>query len=234
MNKAKILVVEDEAIIAKDLQWRLQEMGYDVPLIVASGEDAVRKIQGNNLQVVYALLDMHTDFTGDKQSADVFKGCQDRILSMSLVHKTLYKSRDLAHVDFHDYITKLVNKLFKSHEVSTDRVALRINAEHVFMGVETAIPCGLVINEIVSNSLRHAFPDGKKGEIKIGLHAIDKSKYELIISDNGIGLPGDIDFRKAETLGFRTIASFEGSGPLSRFELKRADGTEFRVKFRNA
>ena len=188
---------------------------------------------GNNLQVIYGLLDMHSAFTGDRPSAEIFKGCQDRIMSMSLVHKILFRSADLTQINFHDYINKLVDTLFNRYDVDPDRIALKIDAEDVSIGLETAIPCGLIVNELVSNSLRHAFPEGRKGELRIGLHVIDGNEYELIISDDGIGLPEGLDFRSAQSLGFRTVASFEKSGPLGEFVLNRTGGTEFRIKFRS-
>ncbi|MEN8264164.1 MAG: histidine kinase dimerization/phosphoacceptor domain -containing protein [Nitrospirota bacterium] len=188
---------------------------------------------GNNLQVIYGLLDMHSEFTGDSPSSEIFKGCQDRIMSMSLVHKTLFRSKDLTQINFHDYISKLVDRLYKRYELDPARITLRIDAEDVFIGLETAIPCGLIINELVSNSLKHAFPEKRKGELRIGLHVIDRNEYELIISDDGIGLPEGLDFRSAQSLGFRTVASFEKSGPLGEFVLNRTGGTEFRIKFRS-
>jgi two-component sensor histidine kinase len=153
-------------------------------------------------------------------------------MSMSLVHKTLFRSADLTQINFHDYINKLVDTLFNRYDVDPDRIALKIDAEDVSIGLETAIPCGLIVNELVSNSLRHAFPEGRKGELRIGLHVIDGNEYELIISDDGIGLPEGLDFRSAQSLGFRTVASFEKSGPLGEFVLNRTGGTEFRIKFR--
>lgn len=188
---------------------------------------------GNNLQVIYGLLDMHADAAGDKEYANIFKGCQDRIMSMSLVHKTLFKSTDLSHIDFHDYINKLSNRLFNNYGVDTERVALKINAGGISVGIESAIPLGLIITEIVTNSLKHAFPESRKGEIKIDVHSPGNNENELIISDNGIGLPEDIDFRNAGTLGFKTISAFEKSSAMGEFELNRVNGTEFRIRFRN-
>lgn len=188
---------------------------------------------GNNLQIIYGLLDMHADAAGDKKYTDIFRGCQKRIMAMSLVHKTLFKSGNLVRVDLHNYIDRLVHRLFKEYVTDRDRVVFTINTGDVSIGVESAIPCGLIINEIVSNSLKHAFPEGRKGEIKIDVHFIGNNEYELTVSDNGIGLPEHIDFRKAETLGFRTIAAFEGSGNFGLFKVDRMNGTAFRIPFRS-
>jgi PAS domain S-box-containing protein len=230
----------DELIKAnKQLQLEILERKKMEERIRASLEERgvlLREIHhrvGNNLQVIYGLLDMHSDAAGDKEHAGIFKGCQDRIMSMSLVHKTLFKSRDLAHIDFRDYINKLVDRLFNNYGVDTERIAMTIHAGGISVGLETAIPLGLIITELVTNSIKHAFPDSNKGEIKIEIHSSGDNENEIIISDNGIGLPEDIDFRKAETLGFKTISAFEKSIALGEYKLNRANGTEFRIKFRN-
>lgn len=185
---------------------------------------------GNNLQVIYGMLSIQTDFVKDSQSTDIFRGFQNRIMSMALAHKLLYRSGDLANIDMNDYIHKLAGRLYDSFGVGTDRVALKIDAGDVSIGLDTAIACGLIINEIVSNALKHAFPEGREGEIRVTLYPLDKETFELKIRDNGIGLPENMDFRNSATLGFRTIASYEDSGPWGKFELNRENGTEFRIR----
>jgi two-component sensor histidine kinase len=110
-------------------------------------------------------------------------------------------------------------------------VALEIDADNISLGVDLAIPCGLIITELVSNSLKHAFPKNRKGKIKITLRRVDEKMCELIVSDNGVSIPENIDFRKTNTLGFITMLSYEGKGPWGKFKLSRDGGTEFRVKF---
>jgi two-component sensor histidine kinase len=188
---------------------------------------------GNSLQVIYGLLNIQSDFIKDKKRIEIFKGCQNRIMSMSLVHKTIYRSKDFTHIDFHDYVNKLADKLFQSYKVSTEKVTLKIDVDDIPMGVDTAIPCGLIINELVSNSLTHAFPDGKAGELKIELLSLNDNMFELVVGDNGVGLPEDLDFRKTETLGFKTLTSYEMNGSWGKFQLNRLNGTEFRIKFKN-
>jgi two-component sensor histidine kinase len=106
-----------------------------------------------------------------------------------------------------------------------------MNIQDVSFKLDKAIACGLIINELVSNSIRHAFPDGREGEIRIKIHLIDKDIYELIVSDNGIGLPRDLDFRKSETFGFKMLTSFEDNGSWGNFVLNRDRGTEFSITF---
>jgi two-component sensor histidine kinase len=188
---------------------------------------------GNSLQVIYGLLNIQSDSIDDKKCIDVFKGCQNRIISMALVHKTIYKSKDFTHIDFHEYISKLTENLYQSFNVSTDDVSLRINVDDVSIAVDTAIPCGLIITELVSNSLKHAFPDGRTGEIRIELHPVDEKTFELIVGDNGAGISKDIDVRNTDTLGFKTLFSYEDSSNWGKFELNRENGTEFRIRFKD-
>lgn len=187
---------------------------------------------GNNLQVIYSLLHMQSAHIKDKHSLDIFKGCQNRIMSMSLIHKTLYKSKDLTHIDVHDYIIRLSNRLFQSYGVSTDRVVLKINVTDVSLGLDAAIPCGLIISELVSNSLKHAFPEEREGEIKIALLSSDKKEYELIVSDNGIGLPENLDFRNTETLGFKIVLMFGEENLKGKIDLNSDEGTQFLIRFK--
>ena len=188
---------------------------------------------GNSLQVIYGLLNIQSDSIDDQKCIDVFRGCQNRIISMALVHKTIYNSKDFTHINFYEYISKLAGKLYQSFDVSTDDVSLSMNVDDVSIGVDTAIPCGLIISELVSNSLKHAFPDGRKGEIRIELHPVVEKTFELIVGDNGAGIPEDIDVRNTDTLGFKTLFSYEDSSNWGKFELNRENGTEFRIRFKD-
>ncbi len=185
----------------------------------------------NNLQVIYGLLEIQSIYIKDQQSLDMCKSLKNLILTMSLVHKTLYKSRDLSQIDFQDYISELVKILYESFYVSTDRVALKMNFGDFLFGVKTALPCGLVINELVSNSLKYAFPDNRKGEITISLTSREKGEFELIVSDNGIGMPEDLDINKAETVGLNMIRFFVKSMLRGKMELRREKGTEAIIRF---
>ncbi len=221
--------------VVRDMTER-KEMEEQIKVSLAEKEILLSEIHhrvGNSLQVIYGLLNLQSDSIEDKKYIDIFRGCQNRIWLMSLVHETIYNSKDFTHIDFHDYVIKLVNKLFQAFEVDTENVTLKLNVEDVSIGVDTAIPCGLIINELVSNSLKHAFPDGRKGEIRIELHPVNENTLELLVGDNGVGIPEDIDVRNTSTLGFKTIFSYEGSYNWSKFELDRESGTEFRIRFKN-
>jgi len=189
----------------------------------------------NNLQVLSSLLDLAAEHTEDRRAIETLIESQNRIRSMALVHEQLYRSETLTRIDFAAYIKTLATQLFHSCGVNQDTITLKINADDVVLSVETAIPCGLIINELVSNSLRHALPAGRacseqsesKGEIRIDLHSYD-DELILIISDNGIGFPQDLDFRNTESLGLRLVdmlaRQLEGT-----IELDRNGGTTFKI-----
>jgi len=186
----------------------------------------------NNLQVIYGLLALQSGHIRDKQCMDMCRSLQNIILSMSLVHKTLYKSRDLSRVDFKEYVGTLVHALYESFGVSTDRITLNLCIDEVSFEVTIAMYCGLMINELVSNSLKYAFPDNRKGEITISLESREKGEFELIVRDNGIGIPADLDIKKAETVGLNMIGFFINSMLKGKLEIKRREGTEFIITFR--
>lgn len=202
----------------------------------------------NNMQVISSLLKLQAGTLKDENLIEILKESQNRIKAMSLIHEKLYRSEDIANIDFGDYIKNLANDLFRFYNISTAKIKLKMDAGDVFINIDTAIPCGLIINELISNSLKYAFPEGKEGEIKISLHKITdmelqnadlksevrnpKSEMiELIVSDNGVGIPEDIDYRNTESLGLRLITNLTEHQLGGKVELNRDKGTEFRIRF---
>lgn len=185
----------------------------------------------NNMQIISSLLKLQSGYIKDQKSKDMYKESQNRIITMSLIHEKLYQSRDLSKIDLRGYIRDLVTGLFQSYEVDAGKIALDIDVQNVPIGINSAIPCGLVINELVSNSLKYAFPQGRAGEIKISLRSVD-DMIELIVADNGVGIPGDIDFRKTESWGLRLVKILAENQLHAEINLDRSKGTEFKIKFR--
>ena len=183
----------------------------------------------NNMQIISSLLNLQSKYTEDNQLLEAFKDSQDRIKSMSLIHEKLYQSKDLASIDFDGYIKSLANSLFRSYRTDIGNISLIIDVEDVALGIDTAIPCGLIINELVSNCLKHAFPDGK-GEVKITLHAVN-DKMELAVMDNGVGISDDIDFGTTKTLGLNLVSILAEDQLNGTIELDRTRGTAIRVTF---
>jgi len=186
----------------------------------------------NNMQIVSSFLRLQSRYTKDKQILDIFKASQSRIESMAFIHEKLYQSKDLTRIDFTDYVNTLVRNLFTTYGVSTARIKLNIDIKPVSLPLDKAIPCGLIINELVSNSLKYAFPANKQGEIKIALHPTNENELELIVSDNGISMPEDIDFRNTESLGLHLVTILAKDQLRGKIKLNRTGGTEFKIKFK--
>jgi len=186
----------------------------------------------NNLQVISSLLKLQSEYIEDKQAFQMFKDSQNRIKSMALIHEKLYKSKDLAEIDFKIYINDLAYELFRSYEIDPSKIALRMDVKDISLRIDVAIPCGLIINELISNSLKYAFPQGREGGIKIALRSINKNKIELKVKDNGIGLPEDFDFRKTKSLGLHIVTILVEDQLDGKIELNRAGGTEFKITFK--
>ncbi|MCZ7401919.1 MAG: PAS domain S-box protein [Candidatus Methanoperedens sp.] len=185
----------------------------------------------NNMQIISSLLGLASGSIKDKKYADMFHESQNRITSMSLIHEKLYRSRDLAKIDLKEYIRDLANAIFQSCGVKNGMIVLNINIENVHLGVDHSIPLGLIVNELITNSLKYAFPGERKAEIKVSLHLIDENTFELIISDNGVGIPYNVDFRKTESLGLRLVTLLVENQLKGKIDLDRSKGTEFNIKF---
>ena len=159
----------------------------------------------NNLQIISSLLNLQADYLKDNQAIEIFKVSQNRIESMALIHEKLYQSKDLAKINFADYIQELATSLFCSYEVNLNAITLKMNIEDVILGIDSAIPCGLIINELIVNSLKHAFPEGKQGEISINFCSKNANEFELVVSDTGIGLPKDLNLQNTKSLGLQLV-----------------------------
>lgn len=184
----------------------------------------------NNMQIISSLLRLQSRNVKDETALDMFKVSQNRIRSMAFIHETLYQSEDLALIDFSDYIKRLITHLFSVYGTETKVPNLRLNVKDVYLDINRAIPCGLIINELVSNSLKHAFPDSRKGEITVEMRSDKKEKYTLIVKDTGIGMPKELDIQKTETLGMQLVndltEQIDGT-----IELNRIGGTTFSIMF---
>jgi PAS domain S-box-containing protein len=159
----------------------------------------------NNLQIVYSLLGLQAARIADQALQDQLYVSQNRILSMALIHQTLYGSKDFERVDFALFIGALLPALIRSCAADPDRISIRVDMEPVRLPIDIAVPCGLVVNELITNALKHAFRHRDRGEIRIALTRQPGNDVLLSVSDNGIGLPGDLDIHKTETLGLQLV-----------------------------
>lgn len=189
----------------------------------------------NNLQIISSLLNLQLKKIGDKTLKDQLRNSQDRVRSMAIIHETLYKSDDFARVNFIDYIQSLTKHLFHSYGVDRNEIDLQIKVQNISLDLNRAISCGLIINELVSNSLKHAFKRTKKesvGKDKICIELTqDKTgHYILIVSDNGVGIDSGVDLKNLDSLGLHLVESLsEQLG--GSITINRKAGTEFIIRF---
>jgi PAS domain S-box-containing protein len=185
----------------------------------------------NNMQVISSLLDLHSINIEDKNILNVIKEVQNRIKSIALVHEKLYQAKDLSDVNLKDYITDFAGMLLKSYEGTKGRISLKVDVDDIFLSLDTITPCGMIISELVSNSLKYAFPGNRKGKITIQCHLTDYGEVKLRIGDNGIGLPERLDFRNTKTLGFKLICKLAENQLRGTIELESRKGAVFLIKF---
>jgi Amt family ammonium transporter len=224
--------------IAKRYNWvmeALQKEALKTESSLQEKELLLREIHHrvkNNLQVISSLLSLQSRSSKDEQAIEMAKESQNRIKVMALIHEKLYRSKDFANVEFNDYIKNLVNDLFASYRVSASRITLKMDIENISLGIDTAIPTGLIINELVTNCLKYAFLKDKDGEIKISLRTLEDGQNELIVSDNGVGIPENLDIKKADSLGLRMITNLTERSLHGKVMINIDNGTEFQIIFK--
>ena len=183
----------------------------------------------NNLQIVSSMLNLQMDQLSDPKAIELFKESQNRVRSIALFHERLYQSRDLGRVEIAEYLKGLANGSFATYGVNPDDIVLAVHTEDIPLGVDAAISCGLIVNELVSNSLKHAFPDRRKGQVEVTLRSA-ATDVVLEVADNGVGVPATLDFRSPSTLGLKLVAIFtEQLG--GTMDLTREGGTRFSLRF---
>jgi PAS domain S-box len=211
----------------------------------------------NNLQVISSLLSLQAEKFEDKEVIEAFRESQNRVASIAMIHEELHESESTDALDFADYLRKLTTDLFSSYNVGNRNINLKLNLEQVYLDMNTAIPLGIIVNELISNSLKHAFPAGNGGEININfcrsktfaakydLSGPDNDcpdgedytnsssfRYILTVADNGRGIPEEIDFKNADSLGLQLVNILveQINGCI---KLKRSQGTEYIICFSN-
>ena len=185
----------------------------------------------NNMQIISSLLSLQANKIRYSKYRELFNESRNRILSMALVHERLYKSENLARVDFARYAEDLVKNLLRSYNLMTAKIKFQIEVTDINLGVDVAIPCALIINELVSNSLKYAFPNGKGGELRIDFKRDMMDRYTLSVSDDGVGLPSYLDFRKAKSFGLQLVNTLTGQLK-GDIELDNTGGAKFTITFK--
>ena len=183
----------------------------------------------NNLQIVSALLDLQSGHTADAGALEMFQESRGRVRSMALIHERLYRSQDMARVDFSEYVRQLADDLYHTYKVSDDDIRLVVDVDVPPLPIDLAIPCGLLLNELMSNCFKHAFPDGTAGTIRVSF-ARAGGDHLLSVADDGVGFPPGTDFRDTPSFGMQlvnTLADQLGG----ELELTTGPGTTFAVRF---
>ena len=185
----------------------------------------------NNLQIVISLMRLESRAFGLERAGAVLKDLEARVRAMALVHEHLYHSADLAKIGFKDYLKNLCQELFRTYCTDSCGVGLEVDAEAVTLDIERAIPCGLIINELLTNALKYAFPGKRKGAIRVEIRNAPGSEVEIAVSDNGVGIPQTLDIKKVQTLGLQLITTLAENQLKGSVELERQGGTRFTIRF---
>ncbi|MBF0568442.1 MAG: response regulator [Nitrospirae bacterium] len=186
----------------------------------------------NNLQIVSSLLDLQTKYIKDPETLDMFKDSQNRLKTMALLHEKLYQSDNMAEIDFAKYLTNLLDHLYRSYCIDTSCILMTTDIEKATIGLDTAVPCGLIVNELVSNSLKHAFKGQQGGRLSVSLLKLDDGRFKLTVSDTGVGLPDGIDLKNSKTLGLRLVNALVIEQLEGTLEFDTDNGTSFWIVFR--
>ncbi len=218
--------------VSRDITKRV-EMEEEIQRSLQEKEMLLKEIHHrvkNNLMIIASLLNLQSRYIKDKKALSIFKESQSRANSMALIHEKLYRSTDLKRINFGEYIKTLSTDLFRTYVGDPSRVRLNIDVEDVMLDINTSIPLGLILNELVSNSLKHAFPDERTGEINV-VFTLTNDEYQLKVSDTGIGFPPDLDYRNTDSLGMQLVTSLTSQID-GELELDTTKGTEFSIKFK--
>jgi len=224
--EATTKVLEKEIVERKEAEAKLKETLAESEILLKEVHHRVK----NNLQVISSILNLQSSYVKDLYTLNMLKECRDRIKSMSFIHESLYQSKNFSHVDFGDYLKSLCSNLLYSYSV-TGRVSLNFDIDKLFLSLDTSIPCGLIVNELVANALKYAFPNSKKGNIFISLKRKEEGSNLLIIEDDGIGMPENLNIEETESLGLQLVMTLvdQIDGSLT---LERGKGARFLIEFK--
>jgi two-component sensor histidine kinase len=187
----------------------------------------------NNLQIISSLLALQATRVHDEKVQDALSDCQNRVRSIALIHERLYRSRDVAKVDFGEYMDDVLRAFQQTHLEKAGSVAISTHVDEVHLGISLAIPCSLIINELVTNCLKHAFPGDRHGVVNIEFHRDADDSYVLTVRDDGVGLPPDLDHRTTSSLGLQLVVNLTELQLRGTLQVVSGPGTTFTVRFRD-
>jgi len=226
-NLKELVFVDTNITSSKILENQIKASLHEKDVLLKEIHHRVK----NNLQIIISLMNLQSGYIKDEQTLKAVKDGQSRVRSMALVHEKFYQADELTEINFADYVEKLCQFLFQSYGDKSDRIRLVVEADRVAFDMDTAMPCGLLINEIVSNSLKYAFHGDREGEIKIELKRLPDHRIMMSISDDGVGLADDFDIQQSESLGLQLITALTSQLD-GELDFSREKGTKFSITFK--
>lgn len=222
-----VMCVSNDITERKWAEERLRESLEEKEILLKEIHHRVK----NNLLAISGLINLQASYLADENLKNAFKSSQSRILSMAIVHEKLCQLKNVSRISFGDYLRTLMEHMAKYFSVDTENVGIEVICDGSELNPDTAIPCGLIVNELVSNSLKHAFCDGRKGIVRVEITRLPDEEFQLTVSDNGRGLPPNCDLDDFKTLGLSLVANLvdQLNGQMT---IVRQDGTMFRIRFR--
>jgi PAS domain S-box-containing protein len=186
----------------------------------------------NNMEVISGLLDLQARSSGNPELIEMLNKSQSRIRSMALVHEQLYASKDLARINMVVYVRALSQELLQAYNIAPGKIDMIVQTDgDVYVDINKAIPSGLILNELISNALKHAFPGDRPGELRIIIQETKNKEIEIVVRDNGLGLPDDVDIHQSRSMGLYLVNGLVKKQLEGQIEVRRDNGTEFRIKF---
>jgi PAS domain S-box-containing protein len=224
-NQTRFIALARDITIRKTMEKELKKSLEEKELLLKEIHHRVK----NNLMVMSGLLSLQSEYIKDKAALEVFKESQHRAQSMAMIHEHLYSSNDLKRINFGEYITTLTKELYLTYVNDSNSIALHLNIDNIMVDVNIAVPLGLIVNELVSNSMKYAFPGDMDGIITIDLHKA-LNELELVVSDNGVGLPKEMDYKNTDSLGMQLVNNLTSQID-GKIDLDTSKGTKFTIKF---
>lgn len=202
---------------------------------LAANEILVKEIHHrvkNNLQIISSLIDLQMRKVEDPKAVEAFEDNRNRIFALALIHENLHDNKELAHIEFSTYTKALLQMLNDAYDGEEHGIALKLELQPINIGIDSAVPCGLIVNEIASNAFKHAFAKGQSGTIGVKLSRDELGEIHLDIWDDGIGLPAENSLERPDTLGLRLIKTLTGQLG-GKIELNNQRGTRFELRFQD-
>lgn len=220
------VAVFEDITVRKQQEKELQESLKEKEVLLKEVHHRVK----NNMQVISSILNLQSSYLKDDAAVEMMKESQNRIKSMAFIHESLYQGKTLSHVKFSEYVRNLVSNLFHTYGINKSGLKLKFDLDEVFLNLDTSIPCGLIINELISNALKYAFTGRDSGTLSVMLKKIGNGKLKLVISDDGKGFPKNIDWKNTESLGLQLVVTLAGQ-IRGDIEMQNENGTVFTIVF---